>query len=347
MKRLAILLLLLMPAWRAGAAPPPGLAVTLAPLQPGSLPRIITIYGRVGATAPARWLVMAPLAAVVQRVFVHTGALVAAGAPLLRLAPSPASRAAYDRALAAQQVARQLVARTGAMAASHLATAQQLADARTAAADAATELRALTAEGADRPRVLRAAAAGIVARIDTAPGAIVGPGAPLLALVRPDGLVLKAGVVPGMAQAIDPRQPVRLIPVGGGPVQRGQVLFRAALVDPANGLVPVAIALGDRRPLLGEMFRADITIGTAHGYLVPHRAVLVDRQGAPYVVQARHRRDRLIAHRVAVRILAETGAQDIVSGPLLAQDPVVVEGNYQAREGSPLRLAVARPGAGG
>lgn len=340
MKHLSLMTWAILALATPAAASGPSIAVTLARLQPGNLPRVVTIYGTIGSPAPDRRLLMAPLPASVTDVYVQQGQRVAKDAPLVRLAPSPASAAAYDRAKSALHVAVQLVARTRAMVRVHLATDQQLFEAEKAEADARSGLAALTAQGAGGPLILRAPADAIVAKTDTAPGAIVAEGAPLVELAQPKGLVLKAGAVPNTARAIRPDDPVRLTPIGGGPVARGTVLFRAALVDPANGLVAVYISAPADRPLLGEMYRADITIGSAHGYVVPHRAVLVDSQGATYVVQARH----LTAHRVPVRVLAEQGDKDAIAGHLAPQDPVVIDGNYQAREGSRLRLASARPG---
>jgi multidrug efflux pump subunit AcrA (membrane-fusion protein) len=325
----------------AALAAEPSVAVTLGKLRQGGLPQVLTIYGTVGASADSRRLLMAPLAATVTDLYVHLGQPVAKGAPLLRLVPSPANAAAYDKAKSALHVARQLVARTRAMVRTHLATDQQMFEAEKGAADAAAALAALTAQGAGGPQTLRAPVGAIVAKISTAPGALVAEGAPLVELAQPSGLVLQAGTVPRMALRIHAKDPVRLTPVGGGPALAGAVKDRSALVDPANGLVRVDISVPPGKALMGEMFRADVTIGTVRGYVVPHRAVLVDSGGGTYVVQS----VRLTARKVPVRILAEFGDEDVLAGRLRAGSPIVLDGNYQATDGAKLRLV--DPKAGG
>lgn len=89
--------------------------------------------------------------------------------------------------------------------------------------------------------------------------------------------------------------------------------------------------------LAGETAEADIVIGEADGYLVPHEAILVNNSGSPYVVQAVD----MVAKKVPVRVLVAGGARDVVDGPLNAASPVVLAGNYQLDDG--MRVRVAAP----
>lgn len=317
------------------AAPQPSAAVTLARLHTGSLPRTVQAYGSVQPRISAQETVMAPLAAVVRQVFVQQGAMVAAHAPLLRLAPSPAAVEAYARARSAARVATELVGRTRRMVAQHLATAQQLAQAEQSVSDAQASLAALRAEGADGPQDLRAAAAAIVAQVSVRPGAIVTPGTRLVLLTQPQGLVLKAGIVPADARAIAPGNTATIRPVGARRAIHGTVLLRGAMIDPQSGLVPVEISFPPGAMLGGEIAEARITTGTVSGYVVPHAAILADPKGAPYVVQAVH----MVAHEVAVRVLASDGRHDVIAGKLDPAAPLVVAGNYQLENGMHMRLA--------
>src|SRR6185437_5458177 len=122
--------------------------VTLSRLKEGSLPSVVVGYGTVGAADSGRKTIMAPQSAVVGEIFVRLGEQVPAGAPLVELAPSPASAAAYLQAKSGLTVAQQLVASTQRLISLHLATAQQLADARKAQSDARSQLKSLEAVGA-------------------------------------------------------------------------------------------------------------------------------------------------------------------------------------------------------
>ena len=333
---LAIFAGMIAPAFATAAATKgPSVLVKLTPLAQGSLPRVLTVYGTVGPASSARQTLMAPLQAAVTNVYVRRGALVAKGAPLVRLVPSPTSVSAYAQAKSALRTASDLVQRTRSMVGSHLATDQQLFQAEKSQADATAALAALKAQGAEGPHTLRAPFPAIVTTIETTPGAIVSEGAGLVQLARPNGLVLKAGVIPNDAREIQIRDKVKLSPIGGGASLTGTVLFHGSLVESVNGLVPVDVSVPAGKALLGEMFRADITIGHVSGYVVPHRAILVDDAGDTYIVQAHN----MTAKKVVVRVLVSDHDKDVISGPLESGAPVVLAGNYQLDNGMKIRLA--------
>lgn len=325
-----------LPPARAGDVPDSNssVLVTLARLQAGSLPQVVVGYGTVAPANVGHRTIMAPVAAVVAGIEVRLGEEVPAGAPLVRLSPSPATAASYTQAKSALSVAERLVAGTRKLVAGHLATAQQLADAEKAESDARSQLQALDAVGAGGPHVIRAPFRAIVTAVSTAPGAIVAEGAPLLDLAAPHDLVLNVGVMPAQAAAIEANDEATVQLIGASAPVTAKVVMRGA-VAADTGLVPVAIALPPRGFLPGEMAQARITTAETQGYVVPHAAILVDDSGAPYVVQAING----VAHEVSVSVLGEQGDRDVVSGKLDARAPLVLSGNYQLDDGMKVRLA--------
>ena len=325
-----------LPAGRVAAADSqPSVLVQLAKLEPGSLPQIVRAYGSIQPSAGAKQTIMAPVSAQVDAVYVRAGAAVGKGAALLRLAPSPATAAAYDQAQSALRAASQLVAGTSKLVEGHLATRQQLVDAEKSQSDARSALVALQAQGADRPHILRAPHRAIVTGLSTSPGALVSLGAALLDLARPNGLVLMAGAVPAQAAGVKPGDAAAITPLGGRSTYAGKIVSAAAVVDPASGLVPIEIALPPGKWLPGEMAEAAITTGQLKGYVVPRQALLVDDTGATYVVQAVNR----TARKVAVRLLGAEGDRAVIAGPLDAAAPLVLAGNYQLENGMKVRVA--------
>jgi membrane fusion protein, multidrug efflux system len=320
----------------------PSVLVETAPLRSGSLPHIVTAYGSVEAGSSGHQTVMAPAAAVIGEIDIRQGEEVAAGAPLLRILPSPAMAASYAQAGSALRVADQLVARTRNLVEGHLATRQQLADAEKTRSDARAALDALAAQGAGGPRVLRSPFPAIVLAIATQQGAIVAEGSSLLDLARRDALVLRVGVVPAQAMSVAAGDKVEVTPMGGHAPIAAKVALRGSVVDPATGLVPVDIALPPNALLPGEMAQAAITTGLTRGYIVPHKAILVDQHGAPYVVQAVHE----TAKKVAVRVLGAAGDQNVIAGALDPAAPLVLTGNYQLDDGMKVRLADPNAKAG-
>lgn len=309
--------------------------VTLARLKEGSLPHVVVGYGTVEPSAAGHKTIMAPVAAIVAGIDVRLGEEVPAGAPLIRLAPSPTTAASYTQAKSALSVAEHLVASTRKLVAGHLATVQQLADAEKSESDARSTLQALDAVGAGGEHVIRAPFAAIVTTLSATPGAIVTEGAALLELAAPRNLVLNIGVVPAQAAAIHANDKAVVQLIGVSQPVPAKVLVCGAVAEADTGLVPVAIALPPGGFIPGEMAQATITTGEMHGYVVPHEAILVNDSGAPYVVQAVDG----VAHKVPVHVLVADGNQDVISGSLDARAPLVVTGNYQLDDGMKVRLA--------
>ncbi len=309
--------------------------VTTAPVTRGSLPQIMTMYGSIATASLAQQSLMAPLAAQVTDVYVRAGASVQQGAPLLRLAPTPASQLAYEQAESTLNLATSLEQRTQSLVADHMATDQQLFQANKDAADARATLASLKVQGADGPHILHAPFKAIVTSMSVAPGTAVAAGDALVALAPPDKLELDAGVIPANAVLLNIGDPVALTPIGDGPSIEGRVSFRASMVEASNGLVPVTVAVPAGQVLLGEMFRADVTVGQVSGFIVPHDAILVNASGQTYVVQS----NKLKAKFVVVQVLNSGQDQDVVSGPLDETAPVIRSGNYQLNDGDKIRLS--------
>lgn len=317
--------------------------VQLAKLEKGSLPRVTSAFGRVEPGPSARQTIQAPLAALVDEVYVKAGEEVAAGAPLIRLGPSPATAASFTQAESAVRVAQDTERRTRSLLAQHLATAQQLADAGKAVSDAQASLTALRAEGASSPQVVKAPGQAIVTAVSTSLGALVTPGTALLDLARPGALLLRVGLTPGEAATVKSGNEARITSLGASSAISGHVLLRGSVIDAQTGLVPVDISLPPTGGLLpGEMAEAAITTGEVEGYVVPHAAVLVDPKGATYIVQAKDG----VAHHVPIRVMLSAGDRDVISGAVDSAASLVLAGNYQLEDGMRVRTVEAKPGAG-
>jgi membrane fusion protein, multidrug efflux system len=316
----------------------PTVLVQLTTLRKGSLPQVVTAYGRVQAGAPASQTIMAPLSAVVESVSVRPGQTVAQGAPLLRLAPSPPTAASYTQAESALQVSADLVTRTRNMVTQHLATAQQLADAEKARSDAEAMLDALKAQGADGPRTLRAPFPAIVTTVSITPGSIVVQGSAMIELARLQGLELQVDVIPEEAATVAVGDKVTVTPIGGGAALQGTVSLRSSVVQASDGLVPVDVAIPVGQLFVREMAEARITTGQLTGYVVPHEAILVNDHGGTYVVQSIN----MTAKKVPVLVLGAKGAKNVIAGPLDPAAPLVLAGNHQLDDGMKMRVDEAR-----
>ncbi len=300
----------------------------------GTLPRTLVAFGAAQPDPAARLAVMAPVAARLAAVYVRVGERVAKGAPLVTLAPTPTTAAAYEAAVSAERVARDALVRTRQLQAQQLATEPQVAAADKAESDARAALAALSAQGAAGPVVVRAADVAIVTAVTATAGAIVVGGAPLIELARRTGLELVAGVTPADAPLVKTGEDAAVMPVGAHAPVPGHVSMRGAAVDSASGLVPVEIALPAGALLPGESAQALITTARVSGFVVPHEAVLVNDAGNTYVVQV----ERGVAKTVTVRVLVAGGERDVVDGPLDASAPLILAGAYQLQDGMKVRV---------
>lgn len=327
----------------AAVEPPdaPSVLVETAALVQGSLPQSVQCYGIAAASPGARRSVVARISAVVTAVHIRVGEAVRPGAPLVELAPTPSTRSAYTAALSARREAADALARTRALVGDSLATGQQLAGAVKADTDARAALQALETQGAAGSSVIRAPFAAVVTAVTAAPDSIVAEGVSLVELARQDGVMLIAGVAPAQAASIQAGDAVRIEALSGARSFDGRVALRGALVDATSGLVPVEIEIPEHSLMPGEMARASVVTGEAHGFVVPHAAILVNEQGNAYVVQSKGG----IARLVAVTILATADGKDAVSGPLDGAAPVITTGNHQLQDGMKLRFQNEATGA--
>jgi len=313
----------------------PSALVTLTRLEKGKLPQTINAYGIVQPGPSATLNMMAPISVRVGKVFVQRGQAVRKGTALVELLPSPQTAAAWQQATAAYAVARQLVRSTRRMLSQQLATEQQLAEAEKSESDAHAQLRAYKQRGADGSHVLRAPYPATVTQLTAQRGALLNEGAPLLVLARPEGLVLNASLRVDRARKIAPGNNALITPIGEPGTYAGKVVMRGAIVDPGSGLVPIQIALPSEKLMPGQSAEASITAGEVSGYVVPHKAILVDDQGHAYVVQAR----AMHARFVHVSVLALHGDRNVISGTGLdPSEPLVLSGNHQLQDGMLLRV---------
>jgi len=190
--------------------------------------------------------------------------------------------------------------------------------------------------------VVTAVDAGIVDRVDVAPGELVPAGGTLLALARPERLAVRMGVEPEEAGLVAAGQEVTIAPVGrtaDGRTVAGTVRSVARQVSADTRLVPVLVAPADSAAslLLGEFVRGEIAVHTARGLIVPRSALLPDQDR--YVLFT-VRGGRVARHRVDLGVENDSLVA-VRDTALAAGDSVVVLGNYELDDGMRVRLAGA------
>lgn len=311
--------------------------VQTAPLTVHRLAQTITAYGQVRPDPDSERSVTVPRDGQIGLIRVRLGERVRAGAPILELYTSPLVHLEYRQTQNAVAYARDELARVERLFREQLATTAQVAAARQALAGARAKLETQKRLGYNRGRAtITSPFEGVVSRLLVKQGDRVQADSTVAILARGSALVVLLGVEPEDAVRIRPGMPVTLISVFDPGLRLAATIDRVhAMVNPETQLVDVLVRVPARdtgRVLLGMQIKGVITLAESTGFAVPRSAVLTDAKGA-YLFVVRAGR----AHRVAVRTGYEENGLVGVSGPLQAGQAVVVTGNYELRDGMPIR----------
>ena len=338
---LALALYVALPCGAARADDAPMARVETVPARQGNMPEIVTAYGSAIPALEGGNAISLQQDGRVAQILVTPGDLVHAGQRLMVFDLAASGVSTYQQAVSAYTLAQSERSHTTQLFAQKLATRDQVAQANKAVSDAQTALDALRRQGADRPRTdVTAPYDGVVNTIPVAQGDHVTAGAALLTLTRlggsgVDGLVVTVGVEPSMHARVQPGQSVVLHRLGtNGQDLTGHVLRIDGVLNAKTRLVDVDIGVDRGSLLSGEVFEADIAIGTLQGWLVPHGSVLQGDDGDTlFQVKAGK------AVRVGVQDLGSRGDTDVVSGKLEPSLPVVTDGATQVSDGDPVQAA--------
>jgi membrane fusion protein, multidrug efflux system len=305
----------------------------------GALPESVSAYGLATPATNGGMTLSVQAEGRVMRIDVTAGEAVRTGEPLLEFHLAAAVSSSYQQAASALKLARQEQARTARLVSEQLATRDQLAQAVKAEADARAALSALEAEhGGKAQQIISAPFDGVVSALPVTQGERMAAGAPLVTVIRADGLVITVGVEPAQRRGVRVGQTVILAPLlEGEPTLRGTVSRIDRVLNPKTRLIDVDVTpqAADAGELLeGAAFRAEIQTGEFKGWVVPRDAVLADPQG-DYLFQVAGTK----AVRVRVKRVGGDDNNSVVEGALDPARPLVTLGNYQLKDGGAVRLS--------
>jgi RND family efflux transporter MFP subunit len=341
------LMVLAMPSARADDAT---VAVTTAAVHRDAIAQPVRAYGVVAASAANLTTINLPYVARIVQMRVQAGQTVMRGAPLFIVEADPAAALAATQAKSAATLADGELARTQSLYDKGLATASQRAAAKKAALDAHQAFAAQEKTGVTNgSKTIAAPADGVVLQVQANTGDQVQAGAPILQLVASGTGSDKRGNVtlgiePADAAAIQPGDTVTLHGLStalANEAVQGRVVLVGASIDPQTQLVDVGanVPLGSTAFIPGTRVAADIATSSSTHWIVPRAAVLKDDKGA-YVFQIAPQNK---ARRVAVSIRIENGDRYGVDGPLDAAQGLVISGNYELKDGMPVRTSGGAP----
>jgi membrane fusion protein (multidrug efflux system) len=316
-------------------------SVKVAPIKKETIAEEITVYGTVVPAAGAVQTVSLPFESRVRRILITEGQKIAAGEVLMEIAPSPdtnlqvqQARNEYDSDKKAFEYMRQRFDLK-------LATNDQLLQTQQALEQAQAKLESMRRRGSEGPRTIHADVAGLIAKVVVQEGAIVPAGSSLIEVVAQNRLAVRLGVEPENIDKVKLGQTVLLrrvnVPESEGIAGKIGRVSRAA--DPTTRLVQVFADLpSSSQFLLGEYVLGNITIASAQGLIVPRAAVMPrDDHYVLFTIREGHARE----HNVRVG-LQNKNHVEVIGTELHADEPVVTLGNYELKDGMPVKVDGSR-----
>ncbi len=311
---------------------PPVAHVTLARVERKSIAHTVTAYGSVITQPGKNHAVSVAYETRVQHILVAPGEMVAADQPLVQIAPSPQTQLQLAQAQSAAQTAQNELQQTEQKFKLHLATNQNLNQAKQNADSAKLQLQTLQNQGAASPQTVNAQMAGLVGKVNVQDGQIVPPGSPLVELVQQNEIEVKLGVEPEDAVHVTVGQPVSLFRVHMTDAQPlvGHVRLITQRVDPSTRLVDVYVTLPNEANLwLDSYYRGEVKTEAHQTLVAPRSAVLP--QGDKHILFT-VRNQHAVAHQVQLGIQT-THEVEVIANDLQSNEPVVVKGNYELSDG--------------
>ena len=325
---------------RAADEPKGTVTVTTAPLRSGTVPDTITAYGSVTAEPGVVAVLSVEVDCRVRALRVAGGQSVEAGAAVIEVEPSPDAKLQLLDARNALDNVRKDAASARQRFDLKLATTADVQTAEAALRSAQAKLDDLKGRGAGEDhRVITAAAAGLVAKVDVQVGQLVPAGGPLVELVPAGQIEVRLGVEPAEAASVRPGQPVELSPTTATDDDEptaATVRLVTRRVSPDSRLVDVFAAPAETdRLLLDQAVRGEVTLRTVSGLVVPHDALLPGDDGFSIftVVDGK-------AVKHAVKVAVQTDREAAITGDgLHAGDAVVVAGALELDDGAAVTVA--------
>lgn len=312
-------------------APEPVALVTLAQVETGAIVQATTLYGAVESDASGKYVLSAPVEAIVGSIDAPVGTAVRPGQIVARLSPSPTARLDLVKASADARAAEQAYARATRLHADGLVGNAEVETARAAAQSAGAARASLSMRNGSL--LLRAPRSGYVDSVTPSPGDLVAAGTAVATIAKLGDLRARFGVDPAIARGLRPGASLRIATSDGIPFTV-PALSIDPVVDPLTRLASVFARIPANAGIgAGETLTAQVAVSAAiDGLTIPY-AALLDDGGQPYVFVAAGGG----AHRRDVTTGASNGDRITIAKGLKAGDLVVTEGGTALDDGMKVR----------
>jgi RND family efflux transporter MFP subunit len=319
-------------------APDPTASVRVAPLELRVLTEDVHLYGLVISGPAGSQTLSVPYESQITHILVREGQEVAAGDPILEVAPSPDARLAVSQASASASSAHATLLSVQERFSSHLATQQEMQQAEQAARSSDLQLQSLSVRGSAVARTMSATGPAVVAAIHVTSGAIVSAGSPLIDLDLRDHHEARFGIEVEDVRRVVLASTMEVSDLEIPPAVTVTATVRTVsdTVDAQTGLVDLFAALPpDALLLLGQHVTGSLTLAGAPTLVTARSAVLpVDDHLVVFSV----RDGRAHSHVVRIGLETDTEVEVVSDDALAAGDAIVTRGAQVLEDGMPVAV---------
>jgi membrane fusion protein (multidrug efflux system) len=310
----------------------PVVSVRTVAITQGTIRQTLTAYGMVISQPGEMRVISVPFESRVRHVSAVAGQPVSAGAPLVKVEPSPDTTLQWEEANQGVAAATRQLQQVQQRFDQRLATKQERFQAQQELQSAQIKRASLEKRGVASPQSLVAEQAGIVSKVLVQEGQIVPAGGALVELAVENRIEVKLGIEPEDADDLKVDQPVSLSAADGGlpSAISGKLRLVTGQVNPDTRLVDAFVSLPpDARLLLNQYVRGQLAIAVEHALVVPREALLAEDWGyAIYTIE----HDRAVKHAVTLGF-QNAGKVSVHGDDLKVGQRVVVTGNYTLENG--------------
>lgn len=313
--------------------PSPSVLVEIAPVKETLMAPTLVTYGVVNFEPNHSQQLILQAETVVKQLLVSPGQSVKKGDRLLQVVPSTGAQLNLDNAKITVDYAQKELDRLSNLYQQYLATNAELQTAQQnlAKAKAALNILLLQKQG----QTLRADFDGTIVTIAAQPGQIVPASSPLMTIADNHYLQVRLGVEAEDLSQVRTGQSVVISALHNGPTPFKTTLQKiTSQVDSSTGLIDVIAPLnGATGFILGDTVRGKIWLKPPQNTLViPHSAILYKEKNA-YVFVVKQNK----AEQRWITIGYDDGNFASILQGLNLGESVVISGNYELTNGSPVR----------
>ena len=302
----------------------------------------LAAYGRIIPAPGSTRSLAIPFESRIRRIFVTEGQQVQKGKTLIELSPSPATLLMVESAENSLEATKLQLEKVKERVRIKLATARELIQAEKDYNQALLRIKNLKKMRRSGKITINARNNEMIVKLYCRVGQIIAAGSPLMEIVDGNMVEAAVGVEPEDAHLLKTGQTVYLVPISRGNAgeTEGKIRTISQAVNGASRLIDTFIQI---RPgsgfLVNEYVKARIVLDRKKGMVVPRSAVLPGKKAfVCFTVKGNRAHEHLVKTGWEGRDYVE-----ILSSSILPGDEIVVQGNYELKDGMPVKVI---PGSG-